>query len=46
MAEPFSLYVHIPFCTATRGYCPLNSSAAQAHLIPTYPQARVHARPH
>lgn len=38
MAEPLSLYVHIPFCTAKCGYCDFNSYAGHEHLIPSYSQ--------
>ena len=42
MAEPFSLYVHIPFCTAMCGYCDFNAYAGQEHLVPSYAQGLVH----
>jgi len=38
MAEPLSLYLHIPFCTAKCGYCDFNSYANHDHLIPSYTQ--------
>ncbi|MCH7812026.1 MAG: radical SAM family heme chaperone HemW [Chloroflexi bacterium] len=41
MAEPLSLYVHIPFCTAKCGYCDFNSYAGQEHQIPAYTDALV-----
>ncbi len=41
MAEPLSLYVHIPFCTAKCGYCDFNSYAGHEHLIPSYSEALV-----
>ena len=41
MAEPLSLYVHIPFCTAKCGYCDFNSYAGQEHMIPSYTQTLV-----
>src|SRR3990172_1688227 len=42
MAQPLSLYLHIPFCTAKCGYCDFNSYAGHDHLIPSYVQALVH----
>ena len=41
MAQPLSLYAHIPFCTAKCGYCDFNSYANQDHLIPSYTDALV-----
>ena len=41
MAEPLSLYVHIPFCAAKCGYCDFNAYAGHEHLIPSYAQALV-----
>src|SRR3990172_6293394 len=38
MAEPLSLYLHIPFCTAKCGYCDFNSYAGHEHMIPSYTQ--------
>ncbi|MDZ4278106.1 MAG: radical SAM family heme chaperone HemW [Dehalococcoidia bacterium] len=42
MAEPLSLYVHIPFCTAKCGYCDFNSYAGHEHMVPAYAQVLVH----
>ena len=42
MAEPLSLYLHIPFCTAKCGYCDFNSYAGQEHLVPSYTATLVH----
>jgi len=41
MAEPLSLYVHIPFCASKCGYCDFNSFAGQDQLIPSYARALV-----
>ena len=39
MAEPLSLYLHIPFCTAKCGYCDFNSYEGLDHLVPGYTEA-------
>ena len=41
MAQPLSLYLHIPFCTAKCGYCDFNSYAGLDHLVPEYTPALV-----
>ncbi|MPZ49906.1 MAG: radical SAM family heme chaperone HemW [Dehalococcoidia bacterium] len=37
--QPFSLYVHIPFCTAKCTYCDFNSYAGQDSLMTPYAEA-------
>jgi oxygen-independent coproporphyrinogen-3 oxidase len=37
--QPFSLYVHIPFCTAKCTYCDFNSYAGQDSLMQPYADA-------
>jgi oxygen-independent coproporphyrinogen-3 oxidase len=39
MARPFSLYCHIPFCTAKCSYCDFNSYAGQDSLFGPYAEA-------
>lgn len=34
--QPFSLYLHIPFCRHRCGYCDFNTYAGQDDLIPAY----------
>jgi oxygen-independent coproporphyrinogen-3 oxidase len=42
VTKPFSLYVHIPFCSAKCTYCDFNSYAGQDALMAPYAQAVAH----
>ena len=37
--QPFSLYVHVPFCSAKCTYCDFNSYAGQDSLMRPYADA-------
>ena len=39
--QPYSLYLHIPFCVHRCGYCDFNTYAGQENLIPAYVAALI-----
>ncbi|RPJ19810.1 MAG: radical SAM family heme chaperone HemW, partial [Chloroflexi bacterium] len=41
MTPPYSLYLHIPFCTHRCAYCDFNTYAGQEDLIPGYVDALI-----
>jgi oxygen-independent coproporphyrinogen III oxidase len=39
LMKPYSLYLHIPFCTHRCAYCDFNTYAGQEEMIPAYVEA-------
>jgi len=42
MTQPYSLYIHIPFCRHRCAYCDFNTYAGQEDSIPAYVEALCH----